>query len=128
MFLYSIRANETRRQYTSKLKAFFDFRGLKGTLEKQAAQSLREPVKDSDWALNTVIRFVNFQREELQKRVTESTLRNYYKPIKLFCEMNDIGLGWKKIAKGVPRARSASTDRAPTIEEIRTILNYPDSE
>jgi hypothetical protein len=40
--------------------------------------------------------------------------------------MNDIGLSWKKIAKGVPRARSASTDRAPTIEEIRTILNYPD--
>jgi hypothetical protein len=42
--------------------------------------------------------------------------------------MNEIGLDWKKIAKGVPRARSASTDRAPTIEEIRTILNYPDSE
>ena len=66
------------------------------------------------------------RREELQKRVAESTLRNYYKPIKLFCEMNDIVLSWKKISKGLPRARSASTDRAPTIEEIRTILNYPD--
>jgi hypothetical protein len=68
MFLYSIRANETRRQYTSKLKAFFDFIGLKGTLEKQAAQSLREPVKDSDWALNTVIRFVNFQKGRVTKK------------------------------------------------------------
>jgi hypothetical protein len=68
MFLYSIRANETRRQYTSKLKAFFDFIGLKGTLEKQAAQSLRESVKDSDWALNTVIRFVNFQKGRVTKK------------------------------------------------------------
>jgi hypothetical protein len=68
MFLYSIRANETRRQYTSKLKAFFDFRGLKGTLEEQAAQSLREPVKDSDWALNTVSRFVNFQKGRVTKK------------------------------------------------------------
>lgn len=68
MFLYSIRANETRRQYTSKLKAFFDFIGLKGTLEKQAAQSLREPVKDSDWALNAVIRFVNFQKGRVTKK------------------------------------------------------------
>ena len=66
--MYSIRANETRRQYTSKLKAFFDFIGLKGTLEKQAAQSLRESVKDSDWAFNTVIRFVNFQKGRVTKK------------------------------------------------------------
>jgi len=74
-----------------------------------------------------VIHFVNFQKGRVTKKeITESTLRNYYKPIKLFCEMNDIGLSWKKIAKALPRARSASTDRAPTIEEIRIILNYPD--
>jgi len=74
-----------------------------------------------------VIRFINFQKERVtNSEITESTLRNYYKPIKLFCEMNDIQLAWKKIAKGIPRARSASNDRSPTIDEIRAVLNYPD--
>jgi len=127
MFLYAIRAKETRRQYTSKLKAFFDHLGLEGTLDEQASQFVRECGKDGNWALNSVIRFINFQKERVtNSEITESTLRNYYKPIKLFCEMNDIQLAWKKIAKGIPRARSASNDRSPTIDEIRAVLNYPD--
>jgi integrase len=32
---------------------------------------------------------------------------------------------WKKI-RGLPRGRQASNDRAPTIEEIRRLLDYPD--
>ena len=38
MFLYAIKAKETKRQYTSKLKAFFDYLGLGGDLNEQAAQ------------------------------------------------------------------------------------------
>lgn len=127
MFLYAIRAEETRRQYTAKLKAFFDFLGLKGSLEEQAAQFIRQSIRNSDWVMTSLVRFINHQKERVSKKeITESTLRNYYKPIKLFCEMNDIQLNWKKIAKGIPKARRASNDRAPTIDEIRGIIGYPD--
>jgi hypothetical protein len=40
--------------------------------------------------------------------------------------MNDILLNWKKIARGLPRAGKAANDRAPTIAEIRKLVEYPD--
>jgi site-specific recombinase XerC len=40
--------------------------------------------------------------------------------------MNDILLPWKRITKGLPKARRYAEDRAPRIEEIRRIVEYPD--
>ena len=40
--------------------------------------------------------------------------------------MNDITLNWKKIARTIPKSKRRSTDRIPTKEEIKQILNYPD--
>jgi integrase len=35
-------------------------------------------------------------------------------------------LNWKKIARGLPRTGKAANDRAPTIAEIRKLMEYPD--
>src|SRR6266702_6197267 len=40
--------------------------------------------------------------------------------------MSDIPVPWKKIARGLPKTRRFADDRAPTIEEIRKIAEYPD--
>jgi hypothetical protein len=40
--------------------------------------------------------------------------------------MNDLTLNWKRISKGLPRAKNSSNDRAPTVEEIRKLVEYPD--
>jgi integrase len=40
--------------------------------------------------------------------------------------MSDLLLPWKKITRGLPRGRKYADDRAPTIEEIRRIIEYPD--
>jgi integrase len=40
--------------------------------------------------------------------------------------MNDIPVSWKKISRGVPRGRQAANDRAPTIEKIQKLIEYPD--
>ena len=40
--------------------------------------------------------------------------------------MNDLVLNWKKITRGLPRGRRAANDRAPTIDEIQKLIEYPD--
>jgi integrase len=66
-------------------------------------------------------------KERVQrKEITAATAINYVKTIKLFCEMNDILLPWKRITRGLPKARRYADDRAPTIEEVRKIIEYPD--
>jgi hypothetical protein len=33
---------------------------------------------------------------------------------------------WKKISKGIPSGRKSANDRAPTLEELRKLSEYPD--
>lgn len=40
--------------------------------------------------------------------------------------MSDIPIAWKKINRGLPKIRRFADDRAPTIEEIQRICEYPD--
>lgn len=40
--------------------------------------------------------------------------------------MNDISLSWKKIGRGLARIRKAANDRAPTLDELRCLVEYPD--
>lgn len=35
-----------------------------------------------------------------KKEITAGTVRNYYKPIKVFCETNDVIINWKHITRG----------------------------
>jgi hypothetical protein len=44
----------------------------------------------------------------------------------MFCEVTDIIIPWKKITRGLPRGKRYADDRAPTIEEICKIIEYPD--
>ena len=40
--------------------------------------------------------------------------------------MNDILISWKRITRGLPRGRKWADDRAPTMDEIRKVVEYPD--
>jgi hypothetical protein len=40
--------------------------------------------------------------------------------------MSDIPIQWKKITRGLPKIRRHAADRAPTIEEIQKLCDYPD--
>lgn len=51
-----------------------------------------------------IIEFISYQVQRSQKgEISLSTIPNYLKAMKLFCEMNDVHAGWKKISRGVPR-------------------------
>jgi integrase len=127
VFMYALKAAETRRQWPRRLKIFFDFLKLEEPIEQQAKQFLMKTKQDFQWAQHNLFRFMVFQQERVkQGKISEATVPNYYKAIKLFCEMNDIVFNWKKITRGMPRVRQAANDRAPTLEELRRLIEYPD--
>jgi hypothetical protein len=52
--------------------------------------------------LNNILRFLQVYKDRVdRKEISGATLRNYVKTIKLFCEMNDILIPWKKITRGL---------------------------
>ena len=126
-FMYALKSSEANRQYPKRLKMLFDYLKLQGILEEQAQHLLDNTEKKGvQWAQDTIMIFVNFHKERVRKKLAAGTLKNYYRAAKLFCEMNDLTISWKRISKGLPKAKNAANDRAPTIEEIRKPVEYPD--
>lgn len=127
-FMYGLKAEETRRQWPKRLKKFLDF-GVdpKLKVEQQSSIFYEKASKNEKWASLYFEKFIQFQKERVAKREIESsTIRNYYKAAKLLCDMNDITLNWKRLAKGLAKQKQAADDRSPTLEEIKKLIEYPD--
>jgi integrase len=111
------------------MKTFFNFINIppNGSLEEQCNIFAAKGLEDHKWAFHNIIKFLQYEKERVEKEeITGATLRNFVKTIKLFCEMSDIPIQWKKITRGLPKSRKYADDRAPTIEEIQNICEYPD--
>jgi hypothetical protein len=124
LYLYAMKSPGTRQKYQKRLEKFFDFICLKGeTIEAKSKVFVSLANDEGDgWVFNNILKFMQYQLERAnRKEITGSTIRNYLKSIKLFCEMADFQVTWKKITRGLPRAKSYSDDRIPTIEEIRRL-------
>jgi hypothetical protein len=110
------------------LKVFLNFIDISGPSLQEKLYNLYEKSKsDTEWLQDSLIDFIVFQKERASRgEIKESTIPNYYKPVKLFCDMNNIIINWKLVTRGMPRGNHAADDRAPTIDEITQILKYPD--
>lgn len=111
------------------MRGYFDAINLgKGkTLEERCNIFVHKGTADSNWAFNNLLRFLHYQKVRVEnKEITAGTLHNYVKTLKMFCEITDIVIPWKKITRGLPKGKRYADDRAPTIEEIRKIIEYPD--
>lgn len=104
-FMYALKSSEARRQYPKRLKMLFDYVNLSGSLENQAMEFLDNVGQNgSQWAQLSIMTFLDFYKERVRrKELAAGTLKNYYRAAKLFCEMNDLTLNWKRISKGLPR-------------------------
>jgi integrase len=130
IFVFAMNAPQTKEKYVTRLKRFFDFINLPGSTIQKRCKYFVEKCREKEgdrWLLNNLLGFLQVYKERVQrKEITGATLRNYVKTIKLFCEMNDILVPWKKITRGLPKGRKYADDRAPTLEEIQRIIEYPD--
>ena len=97
VFLYAVKSPESKRQYPRRFKMFLDFLGFDGSLKEQAEEFLRNAKQDPEWIQNSLIQFISYHNDRANRgEISVSTTPNYYRATKLFCEMNDIVLGWKK--------------------------------
>jgi hypothetical protein len=80
-----------------------------------------------NWTLNQIINFLQFQKQRVEtEQITASTLKNFVKSLKVLCDSADLEVPWKKVIRGLPKGRQSANDRAPTINEIRKLIEYPD--
>jgi hypothetical protein len=134
MFLYGLRAPESKRQYPRRLKVFLDYLANKGqlmtdALEHQCKEFVMKTKENPKWANNQLIEFVLFQKYRVDRgEIVPATIRNYLKATKLFLEMNFDSplINWKRITKSLPTPKNSSSDRAPTLAELQSLIKYPD--
>jgi hypothetical protein len=129
LYLFALKSPMTREKYQGRIEKFFDFLKLEGsTIEEKSLRFIQiANSQGNQWVFNNVLKFMMYQIERVnQKQIVGSTVQNYVKSIKLFCEMADINIQWKKITRGLPKGKSYADDRIPTDEEIQRLLEYPD--
>jgi len=84
-------------------------------------------VKDRQWFEDKLIDYFIHQNQRAEiGEISVNTIRNYLKPIKLFCEMNGILVNWKLISKGIRKGDRISSDRPPSIDEIQKLVEFSD--
>ena len=114
MFKYSIRSEVTRKYYERRLRKFLDFvqfRPETTDIEERCNDFAEKGKQNPNWALSHFIRFLQYQKERVEKgEIAAGTLRNFVKSLKAFCDSADLDIPWKKITKGLPKARQASND------------------
>lgn len=127
-FVFAIRSPVTREKYLGRLAYFMSYVGItEGNIEDRCNILGQKCKVDTSWLVNNVIKYLHTHRQRVERReISASTLSNYIKPIKLFCEQLEIALPWRRITRGMPKGRRYANDRTPTIEEIRKIIEYPD--
>lgn len=129
MFNFSVRSELTRKYYERRIKRFLDFIEFNTNqdTEQRFNEFARTSLTEVEWAIDKVISFLQYQKQRTEKgEITAATLSNFVKALKLFCETSNVTIPWKKISRGLPHPIQSANDRAPTLNEIKKIVEYPD--
>ena len=127
LFIHAMKSPVTKEKYQRRLMIFFDYIKIPGDSMQERCIVFAKNGKNTNWIFNNILQFVLFHKKRVdRKEISGATIFNYLKAIKLFCEMSDISINWKKITRGLSRDRRYANDRAPSLEEIKKIIQYPD--
>ncbi len=99
LFLYALNSPVTKERYSTRLRYFLSKVGLtNGSIEELCRIFVEKGKQDPNWIINNIVTFVMEYKDGYDRREISSgsTIRNYIKVVKLICEMNDIGINWKR--------------------------------
>jgi hypothetical protein len=69
LYIYAMKAPMTRDRYQTRLAKFLAFIGISGnTVQERSRAFAKKGKDDSIWALNNVLKFVQFQKDRVDKR------------------------------------------------------------
>ena len=127
-FLFAMRSPKTKEKVVARLRMFFDFIGIpEGSMQERSKIFADKAKSNQQWVFGCVVRYLQFLKERFDKKeITAGTIKNRYQAIRLFCDMSDIQIFWKKISKALPKVRKYAEDRSPALDEIRKLIEYPD--
>ncbi len=108
LYLFALKSPLTREKYQKRMEKFFDFVGLEGkTVEEKSLSFVgKSHLEGNQWVFNSVLKFMLYQIDRVNKKeIVGSTVQNYLKSVKLFCDMADINIHWKKISRGTSKRK-----------------------
>ena len=128
LFVGSIRSPVTKEKYLQRMGYFIDYLNIHQKDAEERFEILTQKASsDINWLVNAIFRYLQVHKGRVErKEISTATLRNYVKPIRLYCEQMDMPIPWKKLMRGMPKGRRYANDRAPTLDEIKRVLAYPD--
>ena len=129
LYIYALKSPSSREKYSKRLEKYFDYLELEGCSieEKSLGFVGRLENEGNDWVFNSVLKYMQILLGRVnRKEITGATVRNHLKSIKLYCDMADIPIAWKKISRGLPKGKNYADDRIPTTDEMTKLLEYPD--
>ena len=117
-FLKGFHSDATKEAYSRKLFQFAESCGM--TPDGLLAEANRDP--------KPLQRLIVDYIERRKSEVSGSTINITVSALKHFFEMNDAeqSVNWAKVSRLVPKARRSGSDRAPTTEEIRQMVQAAD--
>ena len=100
MFRYGLKSPITRVNMKENRSSFFDFVNLEdNSLETRTNLFYTKSKENIKWTETALMNYMIHQRERVENNeISANTLSNYYKPIRAFCEMNDLELNWKNLS------------------------------
>ncbi len=110
-FIASLRSEATRVTYESSIKKVLG-------PDPDSFLSL-DPAKAKELLVGYII--------ASRDKFTGATISNRVSNVKAFCEEYGYNLDWKIIRRKVPPVRYVGVDRAPTVEEVRKVLEGQDN-
>ena len=102
LFIFAFKSPSTKEKSVPRLNKFFDYIGLNGTIKEKCSTFTDKAKDEPSLAMSSVIKYLQMNKYRVEKKeITAATLLNSVKVLKLFCEMNDILLPWKRITRGL---------------------------
>ena len=122
LFRAAIKSQATRDPYERRLIGFLK------RMDARSPDAFVDFAKSNPaLAENKIIAFLSSERARADRgEISAGTINNWVKAARLFLEMSDVQLNWKKIRRVLPRARRYALDRVPTVDELRDILDAAD--